>query len=475
MKTIAIVGAGFCGTTLAVHLLRRPPVKPLQVLLINRSGLLARGVAYGTRTAAHLLNVPAGRMGALPGEEHGFYEFARRHDPRIRPGSFVARRSYGDYLESLLADAASHASHGCCFRAMVGDVHRVLPRSDAAGARLLIGNGDVVDADRVVLSMGNYAPQDPPIAPAQRAFYSSPRYVRDPWRPDALWVVKSNEPVLLIGSGLSMLDVVLDLRDRGHHAPIYAVSRRGLMPQPHRDLDLAPRYDEQLPRRLFAQPSARRYARLVREAVERHLRDGGDWRDVIGALRAATPALWQALPAAEQQRFLRHLRPHWDTHRHRCAPELGQRLQAEVEQGGLKLLAGNVLGYEEQASAVEVQIRRRGADAPLHLRVGTVVNCTGPAGDTRKLQDPLLAGLRADGLLVPDRLGLGFEMNEHYALRDRHGVASAWLRYVGPFLKTHDWEATAVPELRGHVAALAEVLHADLGSAPARLAAGSSA
>ncbi len=285
MKTIAIVGAGFCGTTLAVHLLRRPPVKPLQVLLINRSGLLARGVAYGTRTAAHVLNVPAGRMGALPGEEHGFYEFARRHDPRITPGSFVARRSYGDYLESLLADAASHASHGCRFRAMVGDVHRVLPRSDAAGARLLIGNGDVVDADRVVLSVGNYAPQDPPIAPAQRAFYSSPRYVRDPWRPDALWVVKSNEPVLLIGSGLSMLDVVLDLRDRGHHAPIYAVSRRGLMPQPHRDLDLPPRYDEQLPRRLFAQPSARRYARLVREAVARHLRDGGDWRDVIGALR----------------------------------------------------------------------------------------------------------------------------------------------------------------------------------------------
>jgi uncharacterized NAD(P)/FAD-binding protein YdhS len=458
MTTIAIIGAGFCGTTLAVQLLLRPPTLPLTIVLINRSGLLARGVAYGTRTASHVLNVPAGRMGALDGDEDGFLQFAQRQDPTVSATSFVARRTYGDYLESLLADAAARAPHGCRFRAMVGDVNRVLPHEHGAGARVVMNNGDHLDADHVVLSMGNYAPPDPPIATGQRGFYSSPRYVRDPWRPDALWVVKPEAPVLVIGTGLTMLDVVLDLRDRGHRGPIHAVSRRGLMPQAHRELESPPVYDEQLPRRLFARPTARNYLRAVRSGISQHAARGADWRDVIGGLRALTPALWQALPAGERQRFLRHARPYWEIHRHRCAPELGKRLQAEVAGGGLQLLAGRVTGYEERAGDVLVQIRRRGRAPDLSLPVGFVLNCTGPEADTRKLADPLLTGLRSDGLLVPDRLGLGFEMSADYALRDRHGVASSWLHYVGPFLKGRDWEATAVPELRRHVAQLAAAL-----------------
>ncbi|WP_020650632.1 FAD/NAD(P)-binding protein [Solimonas variicoloris] len=467
MTTIVIIGAGFCGTTLAVQLLRRPPVTPLDVVLVNRSGLLARGVAYGTRTASHVLNVPAGRMGALPGEEDGFLRFAQRHDPKVGAGSFVARRTYGDYLESLLADAAVHAPSGCRFRAVVGDVNRIQPLA-SGGARVMLNNGDALLADKVVLSMGNYAPADPPLADEQRAFYSSPRYVRNPWHPDALWVVKPDQPVLLVGTGLTMLDVVLDLRDRGHTAPIYALSRRGLMPQAHRDLETPPVYDEQLPRRMFARPTARNYLRAVRTAVAVHARAGGDWRDVIGALRALTPQLWQALPLAERQRFLRHVRPYWEIHRHRCAPELGRRLQAEVDSGGLTLIAGRLGGYDERPEAVRVRFRRRGRAASEALSVGTVINCTGPDGDTRRLRDPLIAGLRDDGLVRADRLGLGFEVDEHYALRDHDGVAASWLHYVGPFLKYRDWEATAVPELRQHVAALAEVLHRELAQqAPA--------
>ncbi|MGH8445072.1 MAG: FAD/NAD(P)-binding protein [Solimonas sp.] len=468
MTTIAIIGAGFCGTTLAVQLLRRPPVTPLNVVLINRSGLLARGVAYGTRTNSHVLNVPAGRMGALPGEEDGFLRFARRQDPKVNAASFVSRRMYGDYLETLLAEAAVRAPNGCRFRAMVGDVNRIQPMA-SGGARILLNNSDALVADKVVLSMGNYAPADPPLASDQRAFYSSPRYVGNPWKPDALWVVKPEQPVLLIGSGLTMLDVVLDLRDRGHAAPVYALSRRGLMPQAHRDLETPPVYDEQLPRRMFSRSTARNYLRAVRTAVKLHARAGGDWRDIIGSLRAVTPALWQALPLHERQRFMRHVRPYWETHRHRCAPELGKRLQDEVDAGVLSLIAGRISGYDERADSVVVQFRRRGRIAAETLEVGTVINCTGPENDTRRLRDPLISGLRNDGLLRPDRLGLGFEINDAYALRDHDGVTMPWLHYVGPFLKYRDWEATAVPELRKHVGALAAVLHRELGDTAAEI------
>ena len=61
MKTIAIVGAGFCGTMIAVHLLRGG-VRNARIVLIERSGRFTAGVAYGTAFSCHVLNVPTGRM-----------------------------------------------------------------------------------------------------------------------------------------------------------------------------------------------------------------------------------------------------------------------------------------------------------------------------------------------------------------------------------------------------------------------------
>ncbi|AXQ31187.1 hydroxyacylglutathione hydrolase [Solimonas sp. K1W22B-7] len=459
--TIAIIGAGFCGTALAVQLLRRPPVLPLKVVLINRSGLMARGVAYGTRVENHVLNVPAARMGVLPGEDEGFLQFAQRHDPRMTGGSFASRRLYGDYLETLLAEAAINAPAGCHFRAMVGDVERIRP--EAGGGELWLSNGDRLQADQVVLALGHYAPSDPPVPEPQRGFYCSPRYVRDPWRPDALWGVKPGQPVLLVGSGLTMLDIVLDLRARGHQAPIHALSRRGLMPLAHRELEAAPVYDAALPQRMLAQPGARHYLRSLRAAVAAAEAQDGDWRDVIGALRGPTPELWRALPVAERLRFMRHLRPYWEVHRHRCAPELGRRLEAERASGGLQLIAGRVCGYDERPDGVGVLLRRRGASDVERLDVAAVINCSGPEADTRRSREPLLASLRSDGLAVPDELGLGLSIDpQNYALVDARGISSPWLRYVGPFLRARDWEATAVPELRQHVTRLAESLRSDL-------------
>lgn len=461
MTTIAIIGAGFCGTTLAVHLLRRPPVVPLTVILINRSGLMARGIAYGTRTEKHVLNVPAARMGATEDDPEEFLRFALRHDPRYTAGSFLPRRLYGDYLESLLADAASQAPAGVRFRAMVGEVDRIR-EGGGEKAELLLANGDCVTADKIVLALGNYVPADPAVPEHERGFFYSPRYIRDPWKPDALWGVRPEMPVLIIGTGLTMIDIVLDLRSRGHRGAITAVSRRGLIAQPHRELDTAPVYDPQLPQRLLTQPTALHYLREVRAAVRHAIAGGGDWRDVVGGLRAATPALWQALPAREHRRFLRHLRPHWDVLRHRCAPALWNALQGELEQGTLRLQAARLLGFEEQADRVRVRLRPRGTRQTLYVDAGMVINCTGPESNTLQTREPLVSALRADGLACPDALGLGLEVDERYALVNAAGHSSRHLHYIGPFLRARDWEATAIPELRQHVAQLAAHLRSEL-------------
>lgn len=466
MTTLAIIGAGFSGALTAVQLLRQAR-RPVQLILINRSGLMARGVAYGTRSDRHVLNVPAARMSAFPDDEGDFERYAHSQDARWSGSSFVPRQVFGDYLESRLNEAARDAAPGVRFRAMVGDVERIeasAPPFDQRPLRLILHSGESVAVDRVVLALGNFAPADIPVDEASREFYSSPRYVRDPWRPDALWVVKPEAPVLLLGTGLTMLDILLSLRQRGYTGPVHAVSRRGLLPQAHRDSHLPPHYRSQLAQRLAGACTIRAYLRETRREIAEAAAQGVDWRDIVGSLRAGTSLLWQRLSLPERQRFLRHLRPFWDVHRHRCAPQLGEALQHEIQGGGLLVHKGRVLGFDETTEGVRLRWRARGSTAVQTLQVGTVINCTGPVSDTRRCREPLIAQLRECGQLTPDPLGLGLSVGDDYRLLDDSGKPSANLHYIGPLLRARDWEATAVPELRRHARQLAGSLLAELGA-----------
>jgi uncharacterized NAD(P)/FAD-binding protein YdhS len=457
--TIVVIGGGFSGTLVAANLLRAAP--GVRVILVNRSGWMARGVAYGTRTEAHVLNVPAGRMSAYAGDDEHFLRFARERDPSVTGGTFVPRRLYGEYLESVLDEAEAGAAPGTTLEHRVDHVLDVQP--DGTGARVRLAGGETIVADRVVLALGNFAPAHPRVADS--SFYArSPRYVRDPWRPGALDGVAADSPVLLLGTGLTMIDVLLDLRSRGHRGPVTAISRRGLMPQGHRDHTAHPTR-EHLPPDLAEGPAtARAYLRSVRRHVRTVAAQALDWREVIGALRPLTVALWKRLPVAERRRFLRHVAVYWDVHRHRAAPELSTRLAGLVVEGQVQPQAGRVLSFAEREDGVDVTFRPRGAAEPTTLTVGAVINCTGPASDPRTLEEPLLQAMSARGLLARDPLGLGIEVGDGYAVRDAEGRDSEVLFYVGPFLKARDWEATAVPELRVHAAKLAEALASSLDS-----------
>jgi uncharacterized NAD(P)/FAD-binding protein YdhS len=458
-RTVVIAGAGFSGVVTAAQLLRRSPGLVLRVVLVNRSGAMARGVAYGTNSPAHVLNVPAGRMGACPDDPEGFLRFACERDASITAGSFVPRSLYGDYLEWFLADAERAAGHGVRLDRIVGEVTSVEPDADGAGARVTVSDGSRFHADRVVLALGNYPPEDPPVP--DESFYRSPLYVRDPWARGALDAAGSLRSALLIGTGLTMLDIALDLSGRGMRGPIVAVSRHGLLPQPHRLL--APATARHRPPGLQDdRATATTYLRSVREHARRLAKEGEDWRPVIDSLRPLTPTLWHALCPLERARFLRHVRPYWETHRHRAAPVAAAALRRLIDDGQLRILAGRVQGYETFTDSARVAVRPRGGDKVEHFIVDRVINCTGPSGDLRTLRDPLIGFLRSREMLRPDELGLGLETADDGALRDARGVPSGVIYYVGPLLKAMHWESTAVPELRVHAARLAATLACSL-------------
>jgi len=453
MATLAIVGAGFCGTMVATHVLRGPASRIERVVVVERNGREVGGVAYGTPSTSHTLNVPAGRMSAFDDDPDDFLGYVRDRDPALTGGSFVPRRVYGEYLVRTLS-AAARASEVDLIR-VSGEAVDV--EEHAGGVRLTLLDGRIVDAERAVLAVGNYPPSDPPAAAERLA--TSLRYARDPWAPDALERAR-DEPLLLLGSGLTMCDVVLALRDDDQRAPIVAISRRGLLPQAHR-LSTTPPPHLDPPAELDDWPDTalgllRGLRREVRAAGER----GIDWREVVTSIRAQTPALWQRLGIEERRRFLRHARPYWETHRHRSSPETAFAVESMRESGALELLPGRVARLVETATGVAVTYAPRDGSSPRELVVGKVINCTGPDTDLARVRDPLIHALRAHGLVRADPLGLGLDTDEDGRLIRADGSPSERLTLVGPLRKGRLWEHTAVPELRVEARRVAERLSA---------------
>jgi uncharacterized NAD(P)/FAD-binding protein YdhS len=450
-RTIVIVGAGFSGTALAAQLLRQGT--PTRVVLVNRYGPMGRGVAYGTAIEAHRLNVPAGGMSAFPDDAGHFVRWARESDPAVEAGTFVSRRLYGEYLESVLGDAERAAGTRSRLERRVGQAADVVVGSDSA--EVVFADGSRREGDRVVLALGNYSPANLPIQDG--GVFASRRYVRDPWIPKAMDVVEKGDSALLIGSGLTMMDIAIDLNARSGSGRLYSVSRHGLMPRPHRPGPPEKAPEPPAPLRSGAASLAAIVRALRADAEDRAAR-GADWRQTVASIRAITPDLWKGLEPRERGRFLRHVRPYWEIHRHRAAPETAARIEAMLREGILSVRAGRIQALRETSGGAEADVRDRRTGAVETIRVSRIVNCTGPDSDVRRIKDPLLETLRARGTIVPDPLGLGLEAGPSGGLIDASGTASRVLFLLGPLLRARDWECTAVPELRAHAARLAAEL-----------------
>ena len=439
---VAIIGGGASGTLVAVHLLERSPCR---VALVERGPTLAQGVAYSTRDPGHLLNVPAGGMSALHERPGHFVRWLRANGHEAGAGSFVARRTYGEYLRDVLAEAGLSSPESLT---IVRD-EAVDVRTGPGGATVELASGARLRAPRVVLALGNPPPADPPFARSCR----SPRYVRDPWAPAALDGIGTGDRVLLVGTGLTAVDVALSLREGGHDARIDAISRHGLVPLSHRPPAHAPRPLRALPASPPS-PTAARLVRWMREAARDITADGGDWRDAVNALRPWTPRLWGSLPIEERRRFVRHVSRYWEVHRHRMAPQVAAEIDRLRRLGALRIGAARVAALSEAPLGLDVTLDRQHGGR-VTLRVGWVINCTGPDGDPARSREPLLRSLLERGAVVRDPLKLGLVASDDGALLDARGETPGVLWTLGPLLRGSLWETTAVPEIRSQAARLA--------------------
>lgn len=415
MRTVLIVGAGFSGVACAIQLLRGAGQEPLRVLLLNRSGRLARGMAYGTQSPQHLLNVAAGNMSVLPDDPGHFLRYASARDSRVTERSFVARSVYGDYLEWALQQAQRQAQRHVALDCVGGSVWSLRPRS-GGGLAATLEDGRCIEADRVVLAFGHF--QAPPPELPQGTLAGSARYAADPWLDGLLSTIDVYEPVLLLGTGLTAVDIALQLLRRHPGQRVHALSRHGLLPRPY-----MPPSGQLASSALLHEdaPSVRAAMRTFLEQVERLELAGLGWHDALAALRGQTARIWQGWPAAERRRFLRHVRPYWEVHRHQLPPSVQRELGAALERGALRVTAGRVLAIRDEAELSVLTVQPRGGRAGVELRAGRIINCTGSCASPRRAPVPLVRQLLADGLMQADALGLGVETDADCAVLGTDG------------------------------------------------------
>jgi len=449
---ITVVGAGFAGTALVLQLRRQASLAQARIYVVEPRAQPGPGLAYTARRPEYLLNVRPGALSLYPNQPAHFATWlAGQPESSAGVPEFAPRAVYGRYLEEELAAELMPQGPVQWHHAAA-----TAAQPQASGQWLLtLDNGAQFLSDYVVLALGNFPPP-PPAGPDFR-YLHHPCYHLDPWAPGNLRRIGPDDSVLLIGSGLTAVDVLLALRQDGHRAPITVVARHGRWPATHGPV--APPYPNFYPELAHETTVAG-----VLGVVKRHLRaaatQGIDWRPVLDSLRPDLGRIWAAWPLTQQRLFLRRLAGLWAVTRHRSPPQNAAAIAALMEAGLVTLQTGTVREIVPEGELLRVRVRAHNTPG-CWQEVQHVVCCAGPLLDYARIDAPLVQSLRDAGHLTPDPLGLGLLTDARGALRTADGRVSDSLFTLGPSRRPSYFESTAVPELRQQATQLA----ADLAEA----------
>ncbi|HMT28825.1 MAG TPA: FAD/NAD(P)-binding protein [Bacteroidia bacterium] len=458
IPTIAIIGGGFSGTMTAIHLMRQSDVS-LHIILINHRYPLAKGIAYSSYSNKHLLNVAAKNMSAFPDKSDDFLKWLKNHDnygaldQNELPGTFLPRNIYGKYLKDTFENAIRKKSENVTIE-FIHDEAIDLEIKDSR-VQVYFSVSPTVIADKVVLAMGNPDPRHPDFN--NDKFLNSNRYFPNPWLNTAVSHPDIEENILIVGNGLTMVDVVLGLREKNFQGKIYSLSPHGFRILPHRKFEPYTGLLEEIhpPYKLKDLVS------IFKSHVNKQRKKGESGEAVVDALRPLTQKIWQDLNEKEKERFMYYLRHMWGVARHRLPMDVHKYIQQMILDDKLEIVAGKILSVDEHESSAQVSIQRKNNQDVLKIDVSRIINCTGPESNITKIKNPLIRNMLESKIVSPGDLQMGFKAKADGTIIHPDGSESQSLFTIGSWLKGVLWESTAVPELRTQAKNLAEKLIGD--------------
>lgn len=445
---IGIIGFGFSGLMVTANMLREA-VQPLTLYIVDPT-MNARGAAYSTDQPLHLLNVQAARMGAWADAPEDFFHWltsdagkyaSAKHKlvPVTDPTAYVPRLLYGEYLASIWQHTQELAAQKKCVIQCVPS-EAVALRTHPHGLDILTLRGDAIAVQQAVLAVGNEEKRVYPHLPASLI-------VQRPWAPHALEsIAKTAQSLAILGTGLTTIDAVLSLRALGYKGRIAALSRHARIPLPH-----AQSMPQHIDREALLSHSATlsqllHYVRAQIAASPVH------WRNIIDGLRPHTHVLWRKLTTPQKQQSLRKLGGIWGVHRHRMAPEIAEKIAAEIAAGSLQIIAAQYLQIEAASGETQAKLSWQHGDG---LIVDAVINCTGVELNIARSRSSLLTHLLSHGFITAHPTECGISVDAHYrAVGEAHGKLYA----LGALLTGQLLESIAVPELREQARHIAKAL-----------------
>ncbi|MDW6020634.1 FAD/NAD(P)-binding protein [Mesorhizobium sp. BAC0120] len=426
---------------MAAHLLRAR-VPGLEIIVVEKQSDLGRGLAYSTSLPDHLLNVRASNMSAFADDPDHFARWLAGRGINVADPStyFAPRRLYGDYLGELLDGAPARVKRAN--RLSIVDDECVEIISHGPQLELRLAGGSSAVADRCILATGH------DVKPYRGESLLAPRGAAQRMPSDP------SDPVLIIGTGLSMIDTCLSLVLRGHVGPIFAVSRRGLLSTVHGRTTPIEIARADIP--LGAGP--REFVRWFRALVRSTETRGGDWRDVVDGLRPHNQSIWQSWSDSSKRQFFRHLKAWWDIHRHRMAPQVHERVSRAIADGQLRVIAGRIVDAKPIANGFVAILQRRNSQVAEEFRVTRIYDCAGVIADPEKSSNPLIQSLLASGMARPDPLHIGIDVSPEGALISNDGTREDRIYAVGPLTRGRFLEIEAIPDIRVQCQRLATAL-----------------
>jgi uncharacterized NAD(P)/FAD-binding protein YdhS len=434
MQKITVIGGGATGILLAANLLKYAEDQPLEINIIEKKSRFGVGVAYSTVSDFHLLNVPAGKMGAFSADAEHFHKWLKDNRFNYAATDFVPRKIYGEYLTDIFRHELENKSHTTTVNLFNDEAVAIDLTEKCVEIRL--DSGKVLEADKVVLAFGNFLPSNPKVP--NNSFTKAEKYTQNPWNGKFFDKLDKADEVLLIGTGLTMVDAVLSLYNREHKGKITAVSRHGLLPETHKLGFVYQSFECEILNENRILPMFK----IVRKHIKLAEASGSNRHAVIDSLRPFTQTAWQQLPVKEKRRFMRHLCHFWTVVRSRIPNECAKVLETLKFSGKLEIKRGkirNIAIADDRKFAVTY-----GEHTVL---VDAIINCTGSNSNFEKLDIPLVKNLVREGFVRNDAVSIGLDALPTGEIIDKYGKINEKLYTIGTALKGVLWESTAMPEI----------------------------
>ena len=427
--TIAIIGGGISGTLTVLNCIKQS-VNPLTILWFDSKNKFCRGLAYSTSDEHHLLNVRANNMSVFADEPDHFTNWLKQHHPHYTTIDFVSRKIFGDYVQDIFESLKTSNP-----LVSIKQIAKEIISVNKTDTSFELRSDETYDVQKLVLAFGNFLPAHP--RSVSKEFIESENYFQNAFDPNIAQRIHDKKNITIIGSGLTMIDVVMSLSHLKYAGSINIISPHAYVPQAH--------YEAPKPAvKSFIEENEKyklsELLSLVNQQLKKAVKEGFNTHSVIDAMRPHLQFIWLHFSLDEKKQFLRHLRHKWGVARHR-APAQSMAVFHQLQSSGkLLLIKGRVTELKTNTDGFEIFYSGAKADQQA-IETNLIINCTGPESDYSKIQNQIVQNLMKNELIAPDSI--------HYGVNSaKNGEIAPNLYTLGPPLKGVLWESTAVPEIR---------------------------